>query len=252
MMMPPRHIPPMRVVIQQNNQATSLIESGYYQEAIEYLLSALNTLKYHKSSANRYDERLTEQLMNEISLATRLNEMKVFTKLNTKAEDDKSGATQSRFFLFNHAFRLPSSQMAVDPTNEDVISSIVIFNSALAFQLSVAEHPENVDGDDEHLQKAKMLYQLSLLLSTQSQSNRSKDLNFMHLLPLAIVNNMGLVHYQLGDHNTMKQFFVLLLSMEMILASGGTDLGKTSYHGFVRNASTIFVGNTDNADASVR
>ena len=237
-------------VIDKNNQAVSLINANtedvrYYSEAIDKLVQALNELEHSVvTSPESFHQIATtrswmEQLANANSSApsdTGINNMfRMYIDCGRESET-------YRMWLFSLALRLPTFNMSVE-ADQVTTASIIIFNSALAFHLLGTRNTsriQNLDAGEAFLQRAQMLYKLALHLNRDTQNEQDQS-DYDSIFPLAIVNNLGLLQYQLHQNEQFREFFELLLSMLMVLAVCGKDLSPPGYVGFVRNAAAIFL-----------
>jgi hypothetical protein len=96
-----------------------------------------------------------------------------------------------------------------------LISTMIIFNLALAHQLLAATHEKK----EQLLSKAAKLHECGFNL------RRAEDFESNILFTLATMNNLGLIHQQLNDRDQAKKCFEHLLSSMMYLIDCGEGRG---------------------------
>ena len=114
-------------------------------------------------------------------------------------------------------------------TNLAHVSTVIIFNLALTYQLAASKHPES---SQQLLQKAARLYELAHNLYRDQQI---ESVTFL----MATINNLGSIFHELHDTNTAQDCFRRLFQTIMFLV----DCGETkSLHmdGFLRNTAFLY------------
>ena len=106
-----------------------------------------------------------------------------------------------------------------------VLSTIVVFNMALAFQLSA-------NGSGKRLRKSLRLYDLAYNLQ------RTEQLVGCGLFTMATLNNLGLIHKQLRNNEACQLCFNRLLSATMFVVAYHNNSEDTDQEG--RCSSTPF------------
>jgi hypothetical protein len=199
--------------IQQNNDAVAMIESGNYHHAVTALSGAL---KDNRLLLNQVNDQQQE-------IKTSMDQCMAQSRPTSDHSLDQNGR-----FLYRHAIRVPVN-VEFHYRAAVMIGSMIIFNLALAHQLSAAVSDKNREST---LCRAAKFYELALNM----QIEECFDSNI--LFTLATVNNLGLIHHQLDDTETASKCFEHLLSTLMFLVDCGE--GHTSdLEGFLRNASTV-------------
>ena len=200
--------------IQQNNTAVYLIEAGDYVSAIIHISSALHILK--KSMEEVDLQHGNRPMETHVSLDA------CMTQSAAAQADEEEG-----HYMYQQAIRLPSG-IEFNDRSSPVILSMIIFNLALAHQLSAVGSNKS----DLRMRKAAKLYELGYNLQ------RAEHFDNNVLFTMATVNNMGLLHHKLNDRETGNRCFEHLLSTLMFLI----DCSKGHVYGidgFLRNASHV-------------
>jgi hypothetical protein len=138
-------------------------------------------------------------------------------------------------FLYRQAIRIPPT-MVLESTHRSAImgSSVVIFNLALAHQLTAMEEGNKLR--ETMLGKALKLYELGFNMVQQKEY--ADEPNTMYIL--ATVNNSGLAHQHLNDRHTATKCFNALMSTLMYLIDCGEgDSNNWDFEGFLRNATKV-------------
>ena len=206
-----------QIAIQQNNSAVSLIAAGDYDAASSPLSSALKTYKQIMGDADEHHQTVKtslDQCMTQ-SPAT-----------EAKASSNKDENDQQ--YMYRQAIHIP---LTIESNYQAsiMVSVMIIFNLALAFQLSAVSS----DKKQSKLRKAAKLYELSF--------NMQQDANFENnnvLFTMATVNNMGLIHHKLNDRETANKCFEYLLSTLMFLTDC-VEGDVCELDGFLRNVSNL-------------
>jgi tetratricopeptide (TPR) repeat protein len=203
--------------IAENNSAVTLFESGNYRLAI---VSFSNALQIFKTIMDRPPVEHHEQ-----SLKTTLDQCMARRRNihGIGSEVDES----SEHFMYRQAIHVPV-EIDCSFRASALISTMIIFNLALAHQLLAATH----DKKEQLLSKAAKLYEYGFNLQ------RAEDFESNVLFTLATVNNLGLIHQQLNASDQAKNCFEHLLSSMMYLIDCGEGHGF-EFDGFLRNVSAM-------------
>jgi hypothetical protein len=161
--------------IEQNNHAIAMIENGNYHDAIVALSSAL---KAYKLILDESDDMMDQQEQIKTSLDQCMAQSRPTSDSGDYCHKDLDEDGQ---FMYKQAIRIPVNveshyRAAV------MVSSMIIFNLALAHQLSAT-----ASDNRETLRKAAKLYELSFNMQ------RDEFLDSNTMFTLAIVNNLGLM-----------------------------------------------------------
>jgi tetratricopeptide (TPR) repeat protein len=208
---------PDQFAIQQNNVAVSLIEEGNYNDAIITLSEAFKIFKefMHFMETSKQQIPANESSMDQFMSAG-----------NCSRDPEENEDNQ---YIYRRAIRIPS-HINADYRTSIMVSSMIIFNLALAHQLSVTG--VETKRDNSKLRKAAKLYELGFAL----QQNEQWGFNLLYTL--ATVNNLGLVYRQLHNKDFAGKCLEHLLSALMVVV----DCGKGNIHeleGFFRNTSSL-------------
>lgn len=127
-------------------------------------------------------------------------------------------------FVYDQGIVIPSIEMKY----EEALSSILIFNSALAHQL-YAQQQQEQSTSQRYLLKSKRLYELALEAYSEVDSNV--------LFPFAVMNNTGVIEFQTGNAALSTRYFDTLMPILMLLLNSGGSSRFTRLCGFLRNVS---------------
>jgi hypothetical protein len=166
------------ITISLNNQAAQLIETGDFDEAISKLAKAVLSSKDLMADAE--DSRLPIQIM---SLDRNM------TQSPPSSSVPENDIEHSVFLLYRRSIFIDEENAGVDYEGSLVISISVIFNLALAYQLSA------MDNDNTHyMKKAAKLYKLA------HRSVVEEELDSATFFAIACANNLALICVKDQDH----------------------------------------------------
>lgn len=221
-----RHFQQQRVAISLSNSAVVFMERAEYNAAIGTLSHSLKFCNIIMDEAHDFSAPMTATLDGcmEASRSSHGG-----TRLHTGER-----------YLYQQAVRIPLD-MGSSYHSCVMISTLVTFNLALAYQLNGTSKATNPTEVPIMLRKAAKLYELAFGM----QQAEGFDNNT--LFTLATVNNLGLIHSQLNDRPAADQCFEYLLSTLMYLTdcSKGSDL----FDEFFCNASAL-TPNSESAPAA--
>jgi tetratricopeptide (TPR) repeat protein len=180
----------INIAIQQNNIAASMIERGQYIEAINILKVMI---------ANIRDD-LRDQMVKELRSDESESPLQQFILQSLK---DRPGQGDDIMYMYNQAVHIPLHSATVTDNAPAAVSSVLIFNFALALDMS-ADKTAHKALRDSHLTKALSLYRLVMALNSRST-----------LLCMIVLNNVGLIHRRYNDHSRAQQCFNKLLAIWM-------------------------------------
>jgi len=222
-------------IIQQNNDAVHLLRRGYCNDASSALKCALLRLQLsfrHTSSLESESVDLPSDaqdvphiqrqakgvrdtfsfkhtIMGPESSESPAPLVAISIEYENKHQSDPSDAFLA---LYSRAFYLPLNE-----TRERVLSSVILYNCALASHLSGVCR----QGDSQNLNNARMLYKYAFRILQEGNF----EMDSIQLLWLALYNNLGHVSFQLF-HLEEAGHYVKCLRAEMGL-SDEDDLGAT-------------------------
>jgi hypothetical protein len=187
--------------IARNNRAAAMINAGEIEAAISTICEALLT---------------SRDMIEKAEETTHLPLHLTLDGLMTKCVHfDNSGDSQEQK-TFMHRCAIHIDDTAEDTTcsyeSRAVVSAVLIFNLALAYQLAAAK---TTTGNDRYLKKAAKLYGLA--------------------------NRMGLVYQDLRDIVAAQKCFEHLLSTLMFLVDCGETDVVPDMDGFFLNTSHLVV-----------
>jgi tetratricopeptide (TPR) repeat protein len=184
----------INIAIQQNNIAASMIERGQYIEAINILKVMIANIrddlrdqmvkKNHSDESSESDE--SESPLQQFIL---------------QSLKDRPGQDDGILYMYNQAVHIPLHVATVTDNAPAAISSVLIFNFALAQHMS-ADKTANKASRDSCLAKALSLYRLVMALNSRST-----------LLRMIVLINVGLIHRRYNDHSRAQECFNRLLTI---------------------------------------
>ena len=143
---------------------------------------------------------------------------------SSRVDDD---VDNTNVFVFDQGIALPSSSTTPGAASLEVVSTILVFNSALAHQL-YAQEQHDTERFQTLLVRSKRLYELAL--------NSYSDVEHNVLFQFAVVNNLAVIELQ-TDHAVLSiEYFEDLLSTLMVLVDRGCSKSIWYYlRGFLKN-----------------
>jgi tetratricopeptide (TPR) repeat protein len=212
-----------------NNKAVAMINAGELEAAIPIICEALHTAR-----------DMVEEGEDKNHLPLHLTLDGLMTKC---VHIDNSGDSQEqKTFMYRCAIHIDDA--AEDTTysyeSRAVVSAVLIFNLALAYQLEAAK---TTTGNDRYLKKAAKLYELAYRMPREEQLESST------LFSMTCINNMGLVYQDLRDIVAARKCFEHLLSTLMFLVDCGETDVVPDMDGFFMNTSHLVVAQASAAAA---
>lgn len=238
--------------IARNNDAATLIEAGECNDVHDILLNlgAQSILDIvtpfragHYHGAIFGLSMLSEEFRTFVctsdgdcsqlnpSMSILLDQCMVLGQANMSEDEDVEQASP---FIYNIPIRMPS-RVELEKDRNKKISSVLLFNLALAHQLS-ADTAKSSERYSAILSKALVLYELAFRIQ-ESGGYFSGNI----LFTLAILNNIGLIHNHLSGPILARSCFSKLLSVLMFLTDSKCyDTSNLKLNGFYRNATFNF------------
>ena len=213
-------------IINQNNHAVSMIEAGNLKEAIKALSASLQSYKRRAQEASSL-RRTEEQTNSEEEQRYNFVAVDQYMMTNKSILKNKEEGSYTPFIHRNAIVIVPSSSSKScynQQEEEDAIFPIIFFNVALAYHLLAPEFKADTSSG---LQKALYFYKLAF--KKVQQERKYLDSNFLFVL--AILNNMGTIHFQLNKSSFAKHFLDKMLSILMFLLDSGLGQNFTKYLG---------------------
>lgn len=215
--------------IAQNNIAVSLMNVDDFASAVSNFSNALHAVSgvLHQQGNGGWQILSFTQRSTPMTTVT-LDECMAPTSptVNTTTLEDKATTHANKNIVYRHALRLPPVITGASHEATLVICCSVMFNLALALQLSSEGSSSSVNGS---LVKAHKLYELCFNLQKHEKMENNLIFN------LALVNNIGCIHGKLQDEMAQKWCFEFVLSSLMILTASGQG-NNDQLAGFFVNA----------------
>eukprot|EP00526_Cylindrotheca_closterium_P019679 CAMPEP_0113633262 /NCGR_PEP_ID=MMETSP0017_2-20120614/17310_1 /TAXON_ID=2856 /ORGANISM="Cylindrotheca closterium" /LENGTH=229 /DNA_ID=CAMNT_0000543893 /DNA_START=76 /DNA_END=765 /DNA_ORIENTATION=- /assembly_acc=CAM_ASM_000147 len=209
-------------VIQENNVAVAMIEEGAYDEASYKLCTVFQA--YQNCCENDYENEVSSACYNKSSIS--------LDECMTKGHPMSSSIDPDFPFMYSDAIRISPEIAAAGIPKHDV-SSIMLFNLALAYHLSALDSM-NPDAD---LRKALHVYELLYTMQQENEENFLCNLMFV----LSILNNIGIIHQWRNEDDIAARCFDKLLSVLMLISSNNNSQSTNNkneevvFRGFYRN-----------------
>ncbi|CAJ1925409.1 unnamed protein product [Cylindrotheca closterium] len=198
-----------REAIQLNNQATSLLESKRFDEAILVACAAMEVFQKQTPTAEK------------VSLCG--NDFVDQCMLSRHRDCDCDSNTMDEEYTYEHGIVLPLNTM--DGT---VITPVLIFNCALSHHLAARHCNDHAICSQHFLNKAQRLYTLAY-----DQQDQDQNMIFQAV----IVDNIGVIRKILGNEEEAQACFEHLTSMLMMMIYCTEDdscLGENKYRQHVQ------------------
>jgi hypothetical protein len=200
--------------INYNNRAISEMQRGNYELSIRQLSRALQLFK---DFSTVYDVK--KPFSTDIDVAPR----EICDDLGRHLSDllcSDGGCDQMKDgpYLFTRGLSIPRRAAQSSQSNVLMIK-VVMFNLGLSHQMMAAQRSGAVAG--KYLDKAGRLYQLCYQVKTQTHLEAQRD------LLLALVNNLGIVHFKMQEtDHTVRHFHGLIT---MVMYANATIVGDLTY-----------------------
>ncbi|KAG7350422.1 hypothetical protein IV203_009782 [Nitzschia inconspicua] len=198
---------PFELSVSLNNRAVTLLSSPEgYSAAISHLKEALSAMKSILQLAHDTSSSipLETAYICEISLTECLLKSMRLRHHDHDVDDQELFLHREAIFIRNELANVTGYR------ERSMISCIIIFNLALAYHLSAAD--AMVSDTMTALYRALRLYELCFNLLREELGEA------IVLFPLAVINNVALVHRQLGNEEPATRCFEMILSTLMCLA----------------------------------
>jgi hypothetical protein len=238
------------IVIARNNDAATLIEAGECNdvhdnvylfllnlgaESILHILTHLTSFRAgHYQGAILGLSMLSEEfrtfVCNSGDDCSQFNPSMSICLDQCMVLGEDEGVEQASPFIYNIPIRMPS-RVELEKDRNKKISSVLLFNLALAHQLS-ADSAKSSERYSVILSKALALYELAFRVQESGEYFGGNI-----LFTLAILNNIGLIHNHLSGPILARSCFSKLLSVLMFLTDSKCyDASNLNLNGFYRNA----------------
>ncbi|CAJ1965818.1 unnamed protein product [Cylindrotheca closterium] len=210
----------LQTVIIQNQQTIAFLEAKDYCSALVSSSSALQCLdsvppptqQEQNDTGNRFCPARSSSFSSESSIDQCMLHIQI-------QEDDYTCGTQT--FMYSHAIPLPP-----DVTDHDIITSILIFNTALAHHLVALLDNE---WSPQYLHRAKQLY-------TLAYNSSQEVIEHNPLFLFVVYNNTALLaNLQIGDKDLRNSCVGYLVSIYMVMVDEGYTSRLRHLQGFLES-----------------
>eukprot|EP00980_Cylindrotheca_fusiformis_P001794 scaffold406_cov57-Cylindrotheca_fusiformis.AAC.18 len=204
-----------------SNYAAAMIGRQAYDDAINYLLTALLSLKKINTSYKGDSGHVKGMVVDPCMVTS--NGLAKFTP-NPEQEADGDGTS---LFLYRHAISIPPGVDSLLTT-----TPIVVFNLALAHHLKAKQQKAVEESRTELLRKALRLYETAYNLIRTNPHH----FEFNSLFAFASINNIALINLDLDDVEQSDKCFDYMLSGLMVYVDCGKGQDLKCINGFLRNS----------------
>jgi tetratricopeptide (TPR) repeat protein len=208
----------MQSIIEMNNEAALLTESGLYEEAIQTLDVAMKTMQ---TSLNKIEDDGHEIAF--VPHYVREQPQKPISQFEDAGMDGD--------FIYRSPIRSHSNSLEEEVDNL-AVTVIILFNMALA------RHLRAIEGEHvrtQRLREALKLYELSFFM----QMRGSGQLNMTQVL--ALINNCGQIYKQLNQELKARKFFQHMISTIIVMVEVGEAQEVEQMDGFMRTVSQLIL-----------
>ena len=236
---------------QLNNLGAAAVEGGKYQLAFQLLKEALDAKMKNISNtlANPADQEVTqEQRRRRLDHANvQLNQV---ASSSHQSRDCDRGSKRlapscSGAFVYRTAFFIVDAHQGQDidmmpkssrlaPPSYTIQTAILLFNFGLVYHLK-----RETAGSSQlsHVKNAVTVYKMALGL-VKDVLNSSDGCNLVDSrLVIAIINNLGEIHYEQGQYQLSKMCFGYLSAVLISMVANGTNthVDKHDWGGMIMN-----------------
>ncbi|CAB9528766.1 expressed unknown protein [Seminavis robusta] len=201
-----------------NNKAIQLVQQGEGRNAVKVLLQALSTLKLEVCSGKT------------CASAAASDSGAAFVRIALPSQCSADNAALS---TYDTLFGITSCVNPCAPQQRDGSTACLLYNMALSHQRctnSVSQPKARV----AHLKKAAMTYNMAF--SAAQHWKRWTDMHSGYqILSLAIVNNLLVIHYELGNTEKVAQLHTLL--RDTLFGQKGDHISSQELSLFAKNLS---------------
>lgn len=203
------------VVITLNNLAVAQLRANNIIDAKLLCIAALER-EHSITSEGRTPEEGHLPAFIGTSVVSRVDEYMLLLD-----PDERHEIEEATSFIYRTGIAIPAGE-----TDPSVITPILVFNTALTHHMLAEQYSACAH---YHLQKAYELYELAL---------RSQDTDTNLLFEFAILNNLGMIHREIGAEPTANVYFGYLLSAWMMFLDQQSSLRMRHVRGFLLNLPT--------------
>jgi tetratricopeptide (TPR) repeat protein len=209
-------------IVSLNTMAITLMQKNNHDEAIESLRRALTCLQ--DLPKNNGSKPLTPHA-NE-TLQCHHSYKKVFKSISIQRQVGNttvnfwSTSPHNCFEFYNHAFDISSNiTTEMRGISESIMPTVLLYNMGLAYHGKAVR-----SGSSSEFHQALKFYQMSLHVLQDNPALHYQDM--LHILCLALLNNMGYIHSHFYEWSEMKQCHIILESRLVSTFKHSKDLAE--------------------------
>jgi hypothetical protein len=217
-----------------NNDGVSLIESGFYDEAISKFSKGLTLVKQVLANQGDNDEADKRAASDSMKTSTEPASHYPICQFHKMQEPNvtKGFLSDDDPFIFRAPLYIQSRV-----TDHTSFTYYLESSFMLLYNLALTHHLSALSGKDtqKRLQKALGLYEFAYTIQT------TEDIQLTVLQTMAIANNMGQIHAALDDEVKSRQCFQHLLSSIMFVNDCGERDSVEQMDGFIANVMPLIL-----------
>jgi tetratricopeptide (TPR) repeat protein len=237
----------IQLAIGLNSEAVAMIENGNFESAIPKLTEVLKQASTAGALQGFKKSRIQCCSEERVSMGrdpTSLDECMASSSQQSQAEEEPDQqqeeqgeeAHQQQDYVFRRCIQIPiSTETTIYFESPLFIYVVIIFNLALAHQLSAMECSDGSESASLRLSKAAQLYELAFNLQ------RDECMEDNALFSMATINNLALVYKSLNDSENAEKCFQYLLSILMLFVGCGEQTSEFVEYFFRNTASHLVV-----------
>jgi tetratricopeptide (TPR) repeat protein len=241
-----------------NNEASVLLKSGRFDEAIALLTRSLREMSGRREAKRPLRKGVpTSEIVFARHLSTTDLSGEKHQALHTKLSNEFKTPLPQQPYIYQEPILIANTINSEDPDYCTVatLSFIMLFNIALAYHLSGIKNDKDTYTARRKFEVAKKLYGLAFAM--QEREEEMDSLNSLgvdhHLLVMALVNNLSVVMKALNqEHEAMTKCDQCLLSSVLSIVDMGGVVPAMSdiLNGFIGNVMYLIIKKSHLASAA--
>mmetsp|Transcript_39188 Transcript_39188/g.94762 ORF Transcript_39188/g.94762 Transcript_39188/m.94762 type:complete len:214 (-) Transcript_39188:122-763(-) len=197
-------------IIEQNNKTVAFLKAQDFASAVIASSSALTSHYALENSRNAVGGKSAGGCSLDKCM------------LLSEVDDNETMEDTDTTFIYKHGILLHPSV-----TEFNSITSILVFNTALAHHLAAETNCHSSTATGTMLHRARRLYELAY---------DSQKLDSNLLFQFAVINNIAVVEQRIANNTTLSpQCFEYLMSVLMVLVDRGCVMRLRHVRGFLHN-----------------
>jgi len=186
----------MRLAIDSNNLGVQHHQGGRLRESLKMFQGSLQMLMYGNLDSGGLQHVLNND--NRVKLALQSLNQSEHEMLVSKTE---ARLHEHRFLADDFVFTKAIPMLGSVSNNYEIKCAIILFNTALSYHLLSLEFPSHMGRNQ---QKALKLYKMSFQIASSLHSHMCLEVS---RLLSGLLNNLGKLAYDLGQHDMSRFYF---------------------------------------------